>query len=149
VAINKLKDEGATARNRASALEASLATPDSTKWVPKADHDLALNRIKGFEAAEATRVDAAITAAVDAAIAAGKVAPASRDYHVAACRQDGGLERFQAMVGSAPAIVGAADTTKPTPGATDVALNAEERAVADQLGMSHADFASARNSKDA
>ena len=62
--------------------------------MPRADHELALNKIKKFEEAEAKREDEAINAAVDAAIEAGKIAPASRD--------EGGLERFQKMVEARP-----------------------------------------------
>lgn len=150
LAINKLKenaDAGATAMNRVSSLEAQVATPDATKWVPRADHDLALNRVKDFEAEQAKLNEAAIVAAVDGAVAAGKVAPASKDYHLAACRQDGGLERFTAMVGGAPSLVGTAGqgvTAAPPAGQTQTALNAEERAVADALGHSHADFLKAK-----
>ncbi len=147
LAINSIKDVGSVALNRASRLEAQVATPDATLWVPRADHNLALNRVKTFETEQATRNEAAIVAAVDGAVAAGKVAPASKDYHLAACRQEGGLDRFVAMVGGAPSLVGTAGqgVTAAAPAALQgTALNAEEQAVANQLGMSHADFAKAK-----
>lgn len=147
LAIDKMKDDASTALNRASSLEAQVATPDATKWVPRADHELALNRVKTFETEQATRNEAAIVAAVDGAVAAGKVAPASKDYHLAACRQVGGLDRFVAMVGGAPSLVGVAGqgATAGVPAAiAATALNAEEQAVAKQLNMSHEDFAKAK-----
>ncbi|SNR22911.1 hypothetical protein EYF88_02750 [Paracoccus sediminis] len=108
VAIGKLKDTRDTALNAAK-------MPDPDKFVPRADHDLALNRIAGFETAEKTRRDEAINSALDAAVAAGKVAPASREYHLAACRSDGGLERFQAAMATAPVIAAGSgiDARKP------------------------------------
>ena len=97
VAINALRSERDTARNAAQ-------TPDPARFVPAADHQLALNRIASFEAAETTRREADIAAAIDGAIAAGKIAPASRDFHLAACRAEGGLDRFKSYIGAAPVI---------------------------------------------
>lgn len=139
VAINKMKEAEATALNAAS-------TPDPDKFVPKADHDLALNRVKEFEEADKGRTDEAINAAVDAAVAAGKIAPASKDYHIASCKAEGGLERFTEMVGASPVIAGdskldgkddvAANTTK---------LTAEDIAACQALGMTEEDFAKAKS----
>ncbi|WP_417243391.1 phage tail protein [Celeribacter sp.] len=98
MAINSLKDSERTALNAAQ-------TPDPEKFVPLADHTLALNRIKTFEADETKRLDCKIEDAVSKAIEDGKVAPASRDYHLAACRADGGLERFQAAMNMLNALV--------------------------------------------
>lgn len=132
-AINRLKSAEAEARNRA-------AMPDPEKYVPKADYDLAMNRIGTFEAEAKARRDAEIEAAVDAATEAGKIAPASRDYHIAACRQDGGLERFQAMVEAAPEIAGGeAVKGKPKDG-LGTALNSEDAYMAEQLGLSVEEF---------
>jgi hypothetical protein len=121
VAINALKADTATALNRAQ-------TPDPERFVPKADHQLALNRITAFEAEAKARQEAEIVAAVDAAVTAGKVAPASKDYHLAACRQEGGLERFTAMIKAAPVIAPASGLDGKTPKAADLALNTEQKA---------------------
>ena len=137
-AINKLKSDEATARNRAE-------NPDASKFVPRADHDLALNRIKKFEDAEAEREDEAINTAVDAAIEAGKIAPASRDYHVAACRDEGGLERFQKMVEASPEIAAKSDLDgKKVEAQNKTALTDEELATCRALGMTEEDFAAAK-----
>ncbi|TRD18387.1 phage protease [Palleronia caenipelagi] len=127
VAITKLKEAEQVALNRA-------AVPDPEKFVPRADHLLALNRVAAFEAAEKTRADEAITAAVDAAIKAGKVAPASRDYHLAACRTEGGLETFTAMVAGLPEIVTPATPRAKDAGSGGVALNTDQRAIAAAYG---------------
>ena len=132
VAITALKAEQAKALNAA-------AHPDPERFVPRADHDLALNRITAFEADEKARAEAAINAAVDAAVAAGKIAPASKEYHVATCKAVG-LDKFKAMVGAMPAL-----TTLPKPAGAQSAgtsdLSAEEVAVCAQLGIDPADFA--------
>ncbi|WP_062560606.1 phage protease [Paracoccus aminovorans] len=136
LAINGLKSAEQLALNRA-------ATPDPEKFVPKADHQLALNRIADFEAGEKTRAEKAATDAVDAAIAAGKIAPASRDYHLATCRAEGGLERFQAFVAAQPVIAAPSNLDK-KPGTQPGALGADELAVCRQFGMSPEEFAAAR-----
>lgn len=133
VAINALKVARDTALN-------SAAHPDPDKFVPKADHQLALNQLGELRTAEAARKDAEIVAAVDAAVEAGKIAPASKDYHLASCRADGGYVRFKTMIAAAPAIL---DKTKlpPKPGATTPALDADQLAVCQQLGLSPEDIA--------
>ncbi|SMH35908.1 phage protease [Maritimibacter sp. HL-12] len=138
VAITKLKEEKATALN-------SAQHPDPGQFVPRADHDLALNRIATFEEGEKARRETGIEQAVDAAIEAGKIAPASRDYHLATCRAtEDGLERFQAFVGTAPVIADTSGLDGKKHDKTATALNAEEKAAADALGLSHEDYATAK-----
>jgi phage I-like protein len=135
VAITKLKETQATALHAAQ-------HPDPERFVPKADHDAALTRIRGFEAEEQTRAEAAVHAAVDAAIEAGKIVPASREFHVAAC-QAGGVEKFAAMVADLPVIAGG--KSKPAPAKTEThALNDDELTVCRQLGIAPADFAKSK-----
>lgn len=140
VAINAIKTERDTARN-------AVQTPDPTKFVPAADHQLALNRIATFEQAETARRDAEIGAAVDAAIAAGKIAPSSKEFHVAACRAEGGFDRFKAFIGTAPVIAPASglDGQKPEGVAANAeALTAEELAVCRMFGTDPTAFAAAK-----
>ena len=40
-------------------------------------------------------------AEIEAALGAGKITPATVEYHKASCRQDGGLERFRDFVKAA------------------------------------------------
>ncbi len=137
-AINKMKANEATARNRAD-------NPDSTQFVPRADYELAQNKLRSFEDADKTRHETAINTAVDAAIEAGKVAPASRDYHIAACKSDAGLENFQKMVEASPEIAAASDLDDKTPAAKNkTALSAEEVEACNALGMTHEEFAKAK-----
>lgn len=135
-AINTLTAARDTAMNAAR-------HPDPTQFVPRADYQLALNRITGFEAAERTRREAEIVAAVDAAVASGRVAPASRDYHLASCRAEGGLDLFRAFVDASPVIAGAATTGAPAAAAAP-ALTAEELAVCRMFGTTPTAFAAAK-----
>lgn len=137
LAINSLKSAEQLAMNRA-------ATPDPEKFVPKADHQLALNRISEFEAADKARAEKEAEGAVDAAITAGKIAPASRDYHLATCRAEGGLERFRAFVEAQPVIAAPSGLDKKNPDALPGKLSAEELAVCRQLGIPPEEFAAAR-----
>lgn len=124
-AIATLKEARDIALNRAQ-------TPDPDKFVPKADHQLALNRIATFETAEKARTDAEITAAVDEAVAAGKIAPATKDYHLATCRAEGGFDRFKTMIATAPVLLSPSgiDKSAPTPSgdkAAYLALNSRQQ----------------------
>lgn len=137
-AINKLKTNEATARNRAD-------NPDTSSLVPKADYELAMNRIRGFEDADKTRTDEAVTAAVDAAVEAGKIAPASRDYHTASCRVEGGLALFNAMVDASAVIAPKSELDGKDPNKKADTLSAEETAICRQMGISKAEFLATKN----
>ncbi|MGL5813497.1 MAG: phage protease [Aeromonas sp.] len=100
-AINTLKAEHQLALNRAN------VGPDLTKFVPKETHELALNRALAAEAKVKETDDAKLTALVDAAINDGKIAPANKEMFLGMCRQEGGVEKFNAFVASAPVIADA------------------------------------------
>ncbi len=136
LAINTLKQTREVALNAAK-------LPDPDRFVPRADHDLALNRITTFEADAKARSEAEIVAAVDGAVAAGKVAPASKDYHLASCRNEGGLARFQTMIASAPVLLGgAALVAKAKVGVlTATMLDADQLAMCRAMDMKPEDFA--------
>ena len=135
--IAKLKDDLATALN-------SAASPALDKFVPKADYDLALNRATSAEgklaAQDKAALETAINTEIDAALKAGKITPATQEYHVAQCRQEGGLDRFKAFVAAAPAVADASKLDGKKPGETDAALNAEQLQVANMFGNSVEDL---------
>ncbi|MBR3371178.1 MAG: hypothetical protein IKG52_11180 [Rhodobacteraceae bacterium] len=142
VAITRLRTDADTALNRA-------ANPDPAQFVPRADYELATNRVSELETEVKTHREAEIEAAVDAAIEAGKVAPASREYHLAVCRADGGLETFRSFIGTAPVIV----SDKPAPKTTDPKvqadqLSSEELAMCRAWGMAPDDFKAARAAQE-
>ena len=132
VAITKLKEEKATALN-------SAATPDPDKFVPVETHQLALNKVAEYEAADQEREDEAINAVVDQAVADGKVAPANKEFYLAACRAEGGLERFQAAMKDAPVIAAPSGLDEKTP-ANSTQLSAEDQAICSQMGLTAEEF---------
>lgn len=132
-----------------TALKATAQAANSEKaniahYMPRADYDAVLLRATNAEGALATSKKAehakAVDAEINAALKAGKITPATTDYHRAACQEDGGLERFRSFVGAAP-VVGdpsGLDGRKATPTAT--ALNAEQQAMCVQFGIDQADY---------
>ena len=131
VAIAALKAAQETALNAAQ-------HPDPERFVPRADHDLALNRITAFEADEKAREETAITAAVDAAIVARKFTPASKADGLATCK-DIGLERFGKMIDAMPALIpDGKSTNKPAAGAAT--LTDEQAWAANQLDLTAEEY---------
>lgn len=97
--LEATKQELATAREEAPPLD---------KFVPRADHDAVKCRAEAAEAKLAEQEKAAkekeIDAEIEAATKAGKITPATVDYHKAQCAQEGGLERFREFVKAAPVV---------------------------------------------
>lgn len=139
--VTKMQGDLATALNHAS-------QPPLDKFVPKADYDAVLAKATNAEQKladqEKATLETAINAEIDAALKAGKITPATKDYHVAQCRQEGGLDRFKAFCQAAPTV--AADTSstlsdrRPMSG-VESALNAEETQMAAMFGNSAEDIA--------
>ena len=110
-AINTIKTARETALNRA---KEKAENPSLEKFVPRADHDAALSsaleRATNAEtalAAERSKArEAEIETEITAALEAGKITPATADYHRAQCKAEGGLERFKEYVKAAPEVAG-------------------------------------------
>lgn len=136
-AIKKLQAERETALN-------AQKVPDLNLYVPRADYDLQLQKASNaqqqLDQVNQRQKDAEITAEVDAAVKAGKVAPASRDVYLAICRQDGGLENFRKLVDAAPVIAKDSGLDDQDPAQGQVALNGEMAQVAALFGNSADDI---------
>lgn len=134
-------DDAVTAIN---SLQRSADTPQLDKFVPRADYDKAMNRAQTAEAALADNAKAAHTAQVDAAIEealkAGKITPATVDYHKASCAAEGGLDRFKAFVAAAPAVAEPTNLGDRTSGADSKALNAAAKQMAAMFGNTEEDL---------
>ena len=120
--------------------------PDLARFVPRADYELALNRANGAEAKLAADAKAAheakVAAAIEGAVKAGKVAPASKDFYLATCATTEGLASFEKFVASAPTVFKEIAAPRENAGADGaVALNAEQRDVAKALGLDPKAFA--------
>lgn len=127
---------------------------DLTTYAPRTELATAINRAETAEterdALKAEKTDAAIDTAINAALDAGKIIPASAETYRALCRTEGGLEQFTALAATLPVIAGAAESrakgkVEDKAGAT--ALSDEERAVCRAMGTSEADFLAAKKAE--
>jgi len=138
VAIGKLKESAETAK---------AAPPDPDKFVPKAQLDAVNAKLSEHEATETARADTAAVAAVEAAIAEGKIAPAAKDMMVETAKSKG-AEAFTASVKDWPKLISDTkaldDKTTETAKSKSHGLTETEIAVASQAGMTAAEFAKAK-----
>jgi phage I-like protein len=128
-AIGKLKDERRTALARAE-------SPDPDRYVPKATHEAQVETARQQvrdEIATARAAEAA-EAAVDEAIEQGKVAPADREFFVAAAKGD--IEKFRAAMERTPEKAAPSGLDGRGPGKREGAagLSEEEIAVCRAMG---------------
>ncbi len=141
-AINSRQTEHETALNAAKA-----AAPDLAQYVPMATHQSALNRANEAEgklsAMEAEGQEVAINTAVDAAIEEKKVAPADRDFYIASCKAEGGLERFKAFAKSTPVIAGDTGLDGRKPEGAAGALTEDQIAACRAMGVFPEEFQAA------
>ena len=143
-AVEKLRGNVEIAENRAK------SPPSLEKFVPRADYDLALNRATKAEtdlaAASKAQVEKEITGLVDEAIAAGKIAPAAKDFYLASCRAEGGVKLFQDFIAKAPVseAVKSSGLDDKAAGADQSKLSADEIATCRALGVTEAEFSAAR-----
>lgn len=141
LAIASLKTEVHTAKT---------AAPDIEKYVPKAQLDTANAKIKEFETAETARADSEITAAVEAGVTAGKIAPAAKDGFVAMAKAQG-VETFNKTLEAMPVVVASTKDMDEKEAARQKAsgkLTDEEKFVAKQLGQTEADFLKAKEQQE-
>lgn len=141
-----LTDEKAKHAETETALaNARKANPTLDKFVPRADFDAMVARAKTAETtiAENTKTthDEAVELEVAAAMKAGKVAPASKDFYVATCATADGLAQFREFVKDAPVIGEPSnlDKTK-VPETEKGVMSASDKAVAASMGMSDEEF---------
>lgn len=135
-------DQAVTAIN--ALRTAGSQAPALDKYVPRADYDVALNRASAAETQlreqAAAQQQAAIDAEVDAALKAGKITPATMDYHKAQCATEGGLARFREFVKVAATVAAPTqlDGAKPADGTK--ALNGATATIAAMFGNTAQDI---------
>nr|WP_049792624.1 phage protease [Polymorphum gilvum] len=136
-AVQRLQGELRTALAAAEA-------PSMERFVPRADYDQAIARAGAAEtslAAEQTKIrDAEVNAAIEDAVKAGKIAPASRDHYRALCAAEGGLDTFRKLVGTMP-VIGAPSDLDERDRKGRPALTDQQRSIAAMLGQSEEDYA--------
>lgn len=138
-AIDSLRNDLQSALN-------SAATPPLEKFVPRAEYESALNRAATAEAAITQAAEAQlekeIVAAVNQALQDGKITPAGKDYYLAMCRQEDGLEQFRKFIEAAPKIVDQSGLDGKQPGKDQqTALNSDQGKIMQMLGNSVEDLA--------
>jgi phage I-like protein len=122
------------------------------QFMPRADYDAVALRASNAEQALATLKAAEHTKAVDVLITlatqAGKITPATADYHRAMCQDETGLKRFKDFVDAAPVVAEPSALTGQQPNPkTSTALNAEEQAMCRQMGVDPVEFAKTKLSE--
>lgn len=134
----------ATTQLKTTAQAMNTERPNLEQFVPRADYNALEARATNAEQALAAQKKAdhekAVDALITAATQAGKITPATVEYHRAACQDETGLARFKAFVEAAPVVAAASNLGERKPDNTATALNAEEQKVASLLGMSEAEF---------
>lgn len=130
----------ATAQLRATAQAVNTEKPNLEQFMPRTDYDSVLQRATNAEQALAEQKKTEHTKQVDALITsatqAGKITPATVDYHRAACQDETGLARFKAFVDAAPVVAAPSNLDERKHDKTTTALNSEEQHVAKLLDMS-------------
>ncbi|MGZ8371188.1 MAG: phage protease, partial [Caulobacteraceae bacterium] len=124
----------------AAATQAKAAQPDPAQYAPKAVVDELQGQLKTLQEEQSER---AATAAVDAAMAAGKVSPATKAWALNLAKGD--PKSFEAYVAAAAVIVPPGERRPPgTPPAGEVSLTDEDKAACAAIGMSEDDFLKAK-----
>ncbi len=127
-------------------------TFDLTRFVPRADYDQAQNRAQDLadklKAQEAAKAEAEITGLVDQAVKDGKVAPASKDFYVAACRQQGGVDEFKKFLASAPVIAREREAQREVGADGAAKLTDQDLAVCKALDIKPEDYAKTLGKED-
>jgi len=140
-----------TALNAVSQLQANLQTalnsaqtPPLEKFVPRAEYETALNRAATAEGklaqGEKDRLQGEIETAINQALTDGKIAPASKDFYIATCRAEGGLEQFKTFIASAPKIVADSGLGQKKADGEKTALNAQEKEICERMGVTEKEY---------
>lgn len=134
-AIKKLVEAKEVALN-------SERAPSLEKYVPRGDYNALEQRAVNAEQKLAQRekddLSKAINTEIELALQAGKITPATKAYHLAACQEAGGLDRFRDFVKAAPSVTDPV-VTEEQPG-TKTALNSEQKEAARMLGYTDAEY---------
>lgn len=134
-AINKLLEDKKVALQTAANSE---KVPSLSLYVPRQDYDnlerRAINAEQKLAQHGKDQLSLAINAEIEGALKIGKITPATKDYYLAACQEEGGLERFREFVKSAPSVIDPVTPDGENKDAEKKALNAEEQAVARSVG---------------
>lgn len=141
----------ATAQLKTTAQATNTEKTNVEQFMPRADYDNVLQRATNAEQALADQkktehnkqVDVLITLATQA----GKITPATVDYHRAMCQDEAGLTRFKAFVDAAPIVADTTNLGDRSAKTTATALNTEEQAMCLQMGVDPAEYVKTKQSE--
>ncbi len=136
--IVRQRDEHRVALNAAQ-------NPPLEKFVPRADFDAmqarATNAEQKIKDADKARHDEKVAAAIDGALKAGKITPASKDYHLANCATEAGLAAFEKFVAAQPSHFDGSGLEKKDPDkGVETALNEQEQKRLVHMGVKPESF---------
>ena len=131
-AIQQLKTDHSTALNAQKDL------------VPRADLQTALNARddlqQKLDKIESDAFGAKVETALNAAVKAGKITPATREYHKGTIKDAEALNAFESTYGKAPAIIKEESVAPEGSPEETTALNAAEKSIGDAFGNSADDL---------
>lgn len=121
--------------------------PDPTQYAPVELVQQLQSQLAALTAERAADKGAEL---ITAALAAGKLLPAQKEWAESVLKQDGGFAFLSGYIDNAQPVAALAGTqTGGLPAGENIAaLTAEEAAAAKMLGMSHAEFAKIKTEKD-
>ena len=132
-------EEGAKPDAIATAVADTGGSADPTKFVPRAEFDRISQRLTELETSGAEEKAAA---AVDAAIAAGKFPPATRDHYLAHAKRD--LADFEKLSAATPAVLTPGAISANPPPDEGAPLTADELAICRATGVTEEQFRESR-----
>jgi phage I-like protein len=150
ISVDSTEDQAVAAIASLKTAANTQQQPQLDRYVPRADYDALVTRATNAEQALADRNKAdhlaQVETAINAALTAGKITPATVDYHRASCADAAGLERFNIFAAAAPVVAGdtVVDPSKRPPSST--ALNADEREVCRLTGIDPAAYLASKQS---
>lgn len=109
--------------------------PDPAKFVPKEGYDALAAKVARIE-------EARVLASVDAAVAAGKLAPSMKDWAISLGKTD--ETALAAFIDQATPFAGSEATVKGEPKVEKGKLNAEEKAICAQMGLAEDEYLKTR-----
>ena len=129
---------------------ARAASPSLDQYVPRADYDVEVARAKAAESTVAETAKAShdkdVEVAIAAALAVGKITPATKDFYIDTCADAVGLEKFNKFAEGAAPIgkpSGLGDKDPPA-GGSGTAITESERAIARSCGLTDEEFITGR-----
>ncbi|TLP70806.1 hypothetical protein FEA48_23525 [Pseudomonas nitroreducens] len=140
-AINKLLEDKKVALQTAANSEKRV--PSLDLYVPRQDYNTlearALNAEQKLVQQEKAQLTTAINSEIEAGLKAGKITPATKDFYLASCQEEGGLARLREFLKSAPSVTDPVTPQGEHQGEKK-ALNAEEQAAARQFGWTEEQY---------